>query len=541
MKTVFYSANPQSPASGYWDQALLTDILLSPIFKRIDANKGAIIVIPGAYQADHIGDINKMLSQYEWVLLFLTSDEESKFPIEKIKHQNIKIWVQYPKQGRHDQYGKLPLGYTSETRKNLILTEKTLDIFYSGQKSHERRIMCSNALEEVKKQYEKTNTNISVTDTPGFSQGMAPDLYMANMSNAKVAPAPAGPVSADSFRCYEALEAGAVPIADQISVAGDHDYFNYLFGSVPFATIKDYKDLPGYCKDILEKYPAINNEVQAWWIMQKHKLLWQFVADIENLSVYAPGAPVNHHKEIVTAIIPVSPIKSHPSVKILQATVESIRYHLPDAEIIITFDGVRKEQENLRYWYTEFVRRALFLCNTKWNATPIIFKEHTHQVGMARVALEHVKTPVILYCEQDTPLVIDEKIDWSGLCADITLVNANVIRLHFEGRIPKAHEHLMITPPEGNLLRTIQWSQRPHLASTEFYRHMLRSYFSENARCFIEDKIHGVIQQDYAEMGFRGWDMWKLYIYYPDAKNIKRSLNLDGREGGKKYDDTQIF
>ena len=129
MKIEYYSANPESPASGYWDQALLSDILSHGIFERIDSEGGAIVVIPGPYQAGYINKINDHLGQYKWVLLFITSDEEGKFPIEKIDHPNIKIWVQYPKQGRHDRYGKLPLGYTTETRKNLVCTEKTLDVF----------------------------------------------------------------------------------------------------------------------------------------------------------------------------------------------------------------------------------------------------------------------------------------------------------------------------------------------------------------------------------------------------------------------------
>lgn len=532
VKVEWFSFDPEkTPAKGYWDQALLYDILEKPVFKNMNVDDGAVVILPAPYQGPYIKQINEHLSQYKWVLLFLTSDEEGKFPVEEIDHPNIKIWVQYPKQGRHDKYGKLPLGYTSDTRKNLVYTDKTLEVFYSGQRSHERRVLCSESLQEIRKKHR----NNLILDTEGFAQGLKPEYYMADMSNAKVAPAPSGPISADSFRLYEALEAGAVPIGDQISLAGDHKYFNYLFGSVPFATIEDYESMPGYIKDLLGEYPEINNDVQAWWIKKKRDLMWEFVNDIVQLS----GGELPTYG--VTAIIPVSPIKSNPSVEILAETIKSIRYHFPEIEILITFDGVREEQEDMRIAYEEFTRRALFLCNTEWDAIPLIFKEHTHQVGMARVALEEVKTEVILYCEQDTPLVTDEPIAWDHLVPSITLMRANVIRLHFEAVIPEPHQHLMLGDPENKLLKTIQWSQRPHLASTAFYKYMLRTNFSEKAKCFIEDKIHGVVQQDYTEMGYRGWDLWKLFIYYPNDKNIKRSLNNDGREGAKKYDERQVF
>lgn len=531
MTIKYFSARPESPAEGYWDQALLNDILSSPVLKNIEAPDGAIIIIPGAYQATFIKEINEELAKYKWVLLFITSDEESKFPVEKIQHKNIRIWVQYPKQGRHDNYGKLPLGYTTATRPNLAFhPHKLLDLFYSGQKTHARREMCAKALSKLPKEFE----NVMVKNTAGFSAGFDPQGYMFHMADAKVAPAPAGPVSADSFRAYEALEAGAVPIVDNISIAGDKDYWQYLFGEVPFPTLNTYGDLPGYALDALKLYPVINNRIQAWWIKKKRDLMWQFIEQIQEMTLTKTD-------NLITAIIPVSPIKSHPDTRVLAETIKSIRHHLPDSEIIITFDGVREEQEDMRVKYEEFIRKALYLCNTEWGAIPIIFDEHTHQLGMARVALEEVKSPVILYCEQDTPLVTDEPIEWNYLKTKIIACDANIIRFHFEGTVPEAHKHLMIGEPFDNLLKTIQWSQRPHLASTLFYKYILRMFFTPNAKCFIEDKLHSVVQRDYNEMGIRGWGLWKLFIYYPDPKNIKRSLNLDGREGANKYDNSQIF
>lgn len=538
MQIQFLSFNPDSPARGYWDQALLEDILKNPVVKNVTAENGSIIVIPGAYQSKYINEINQCLQQYDWVVLFITSDEESKFPIEQIVHKNIKIYVQYPKRGRHDAYGKWPLGYTTETRKHVSFGEKTIDVFYSGQNTHERRDLCAKALIKA---IDKYDINVNISHNDGFAKGYGQEQYMSLMSRAKVAPSPSGPISADSFRTYEALEAGAVPIADNISPAGDHNYWEYIFGQVPFATLNNYDDLPGYIEDQLNNYPEINNKVMAWWLKKKRDLMWQIIDDIQSLTYYAPGAPVHYHTNQVTAIIPVSPIKSHPSIEILEKTVRSIRTNLTECEIIITFDGVRAEQEHMRDNYNEFIRHALHMCNTEWNAIPILFEHHTHQVGMARVALENVYTPNILYCEQDTPLVTDEPIDWEYLVGEIAYNRANVIRFHFEGVIPKEHNHLMIGEPQDSLLKTVQWSQRPHLASTAFYKHMLRNNFSENAKCFIEDNIHGVIHNDYLEMGMRGWDMWKLFIYYPDPKNIKRSINLDGRDGAEKYDTTQIF
>lgn len=537
INVIYYTAKLDTiPAHSYWDQALITDILQRPVFKNMQAPNGAVIVLPGAYQGEYIKKINDMLAGFEWVVLLITSDEESKFPVEKIKHPNIKIWVQYPKKGRHDKYAKLPLGYTTETRNHLsYFPTKELNVFYSGQKSHERRKLCSNALHGETTDLVK---DILINDTPGFSQGFDPSEYMNYMCNAKIAPSPSGPVSADSFRTYEALEAGAVPIADTMSLAGDHDYWRYLFGEVPYVQITNYDDMYGYIKDALSQYPALNNEVLAWWIKKKRDLMWKIVKDIEDLS----GAK---HTEKVTAIIPVSPIKSHPSTDILEETVRSIRFHLPSSEIIITFDGVREEQEHMRKDYEEFTRKALFLCNTEWNAVPIIFKEHTHQVGMARVALEEVKTPVILYCEQDTPLVIDEPIDWNGIDNLLFSGQLNVCRFHFEAVIPEPHKYLMLDrePIQMDgvpIIRTAQWSQRPLLITTAFLKHITKYFFTDRAKTFYEDRLYSLVAEDYLVNGLQGWNNWRVGIYAPKG-NYKRSLNLDGRAGDRKFDKDLIF
>jgi hypothetical protein len=69
----------------------------------------------------------------------------------------------------------------------------------------------------------------------------------------------------------------------------------------------------------------------------------------------------------------------------------------------------------------------------------------------------------------------------------------------------------------------------------------MNDYFSPKAKCFIEDKMHSVVQSAYINDGFLGWSQHRLHIYHPKGNNIKRSYNLDGRAGGPKYDETQIW
>lgn len=507
---------------GYWDQALLEDIFKDSRFTHDMESEGSIYVVSGEYT--NAKEVNEIIKKWKWVILIVTSDEQSRFAVEKIRHPNIRVWIMYPKQGRHDDYDRLPLGYTPHTRENLELVDKDLDFFFSGQVTHKRREECVKHLSNVE--------NGLVCETEGFTQGLEPKEYIGYMNRAKTAPAPSGPVCADSFRCYEALEAGAVPIADNRSLAGDRNYFKYLFENPAFPTLDHYQSLPGYIEDQVKEYPAKNNRVQAWWLRYKKQLKQRIIDQVTELT----GVDYTPH---ITVVVPVSPIKSHPSTEILEMCIKTVKIHLPKAEIIITFDGVRDEQEERRSDYEEFIRRALFLANTEWDAIPYIFDDHTHQVGMLRAVIDKIKTPTILYVEGDTGLTPDIEIDFKYCIKKILDGTSNLIRFHFESRIPEEHEHLMLAK-EGKLLETIQWSQRPHLASTAYYKRILKEHFSENAKSFIEDKMHGVVADAYNTDKRQGWLQHRLHIYAPED-NIKRSVDFDGREGEKKYDDSQIF
>jgi hypothetical protein len=173
------------------------------------------------------------------------------------------------------------------------------------------------------------------------------------------------------------------------------------------------------------------------------------------------------------------------------------------------------------------------------NILPLDFEEHSHQVQMARVALKYVNTDLVLYCEQDTPLTPDEPIEWQKCIDFIRSGRANMIRFHFEAHIPEPHQHMMFGPVEDGFLKTSQWSQRPHLISRDYFERILEESFSEDANCFIEDKMHGVVSEAYIVEDVKGWEKHRVWIYHPDGGNIKRSYHIDGRAGEPKWDETQ--
>lgn len=525
MNVVWLSFHADAPTHGYWCYGWLEEILDRPEHQQfykvedVPENEGAIVVIPAEYNVPHVGAINRAISELPWCTLILASDEQGLFPVERLRPvTNLFVMTPhfdkhtYP---RHTQFlGEFyPQAARGHVRESGHSADRQYDVSFTGQITHARRREMVQACENLPRCY--------MGQTAGFTQGLPHNLYYELLTQSKVVPAPSGPATIDSFRAYEALEAGCVPILDnKLPDKPDYDgrrYWSAVLGDDhPLPSVDNWKKAPGIVRDIANAWPDENNFIYSWWQMYKREKRSAIVPTISD----------------ITVLIPSSPIPSHPSLAIIEETVRSIRHWHPVADIIIMCDGIRPEQQHYHDRYQQYLSDLLWKCNFEWtNVFPLVFSEHQHQANMTRAALDHVTTPLVLFVEHDTPLVTDEPIDWDGIITLGKSDDIDMIRFHFEAQVHPEHEYMSIDK-EPILLhgvpvrRTVQWSQRPHVAKADYYRRILREHFPPSGRTMIEDKMHSVAQE------FP--DRNRIAIYHP-AGNIKRSLHTDGREHDEKF------
>ena len=531
----FLNFNESAPDKGYWDQHFLLEIFKRPEFEIVEAldEQGfGVVVVPGRQNVGNIDKINNYISRLQGVLFILTGEEEGAFEIEKITHPNIKIWLMTPQQGRlytnvDKFFGDGHTPHMSQLPKEV--PDKTLRWFFAGQATNQRRYDCCNELRRL--------NDGELVESPTFAGGLSQEEYVKKMAISRVVPCPGGPQIPDTFRVFEALEAGCIPLVDEYSAKSlSKGYWHMIFGeNIPFPIVRDWTDARGLINYFNDTFTHESNKIFAWWQMYKRN----FANDL--IDHYCIVAGVTSPRDAITVLVPTSPIASNPDTSMIEETIASIRAHLPEAEILLTFDGVRAEQEARRANYEEFTRKVLWKCNRQWhNVIPMVFEEHVHQVGMARAAMKVIRTRQLLYVEHDAPLTPDMPIEWDKLTEAIDTNQADLIRFHFEAKIPEVHNHMMLdSEPQiicgAPMVRTVQWSQRPHLASTVFYKRILDEHFSWMAKSFIEDKMHSVVLTAWDLQQLHGWNLFKLWIYHPEG-NIKRSYNLDGRGDEKKYD-----
>lgn len=530
---IWLSLHDEIDARGYWDQALLEDLLKDFDHTEYSGEAQltldfAIVVIPAQHHADDIDRINGIIGGLRSCLVILTGDELSLFPYEELSHPNMKLWVMTPRKGKHDKADRfLSNGYTPHTKKGLGIN-KPLDWFFAGQINHQRRERMARTLRQTLTEQDWEG---ELLETEGFTQGMPKEEYIEKLSSAKVVLCPSGPGTPDSFRLFEALESGCIPLADSRTpgASKDEQYWEYVFGEVPFPIVDDWRHIDGEISEALKGWPRNVIKIQAWWLREKLKI----ERDLDRHISYLSGE--DREYQPITVLIPTSPIPSHPSTEIIEKTVASVRERLPKSRIVLMIDGVREEQKDRSEDYYEYVRRLLIKANEWGNCLPLIQEEHQHQANMTREALEYVDTPLVLFVEHDTPLV--GEYDWDLI---LNLHGLDLLRFsHESNHLFDLYPDMMLDKKPINMgipvVRTSQWSQRPHLATTEFYRRILADHFAHRPRTMIEDKIHGVVANAYKDRGVAGWQDYRLAVYAPEG-DIKRSGNLDGREDDPKYE-----
>ncbi len=548
-------------ARGYWDQTIVEDLfsgkLWRPVrgwryehligFDDLPPDTGAVVVVPGRMEPDAEWVMGH-LERLPWALVMVTSDEERNYrwwDIHEMRHPALRVWVQTPRPLTSDAEadGWLPVGYTPgmiEAAAQHAGPDRDLVWSFAGQITHTRR-------HEMVEQLETMTSDGEMHLSKIFADGLPLDEYQAMMCRTAVAPCPGGPVCPDTFRVWEALEAGCVPLVDV--QAGEREamdgYWRLLLQEhdPPFPMVEDWADV----HDLIAAnsgpaWPEAAARSGAWWLQYKRLLAYRLRDQIAELRGGLSAAV--DLADAITVVIPTSPVPANPGWGHLAETLGSVAAAgLGGCEVIIMADGVRDEQAHMADAYYQALQAVVAASTALWpRVVPVVHQGHQHQARMLQSALGVIQTPLVLFLEHDCPL--DPGIDWRELVGVMATGQANLVRFHHEDHVLAEHKYLMgdegpellkgedIEGRDGvHLWRCMQWSQRPHLATTAYYRRLLADYFDPGERWMIEDRMHSVLQTE-------PWDDHRVWMYHTEgAHGIRYSRHLDARAGEPKWTD----
>jgi len=266
-----YSIKEEDCAADKWDYGLIKEIFnknnIKPVkVTSLPKTSKAFVVIPGPQNVDYEDQISKELNNIDRVILFITGDESATFNVDKIIHNNIEIWIQYPHK-QHAKYNKLPIGVPQHLSKNLPqYQDKVCDIFFAGQITHQRRQELAKVMPNI--------SNSFYEPTKGFAEGLKPKSYYDKMIMSKIVPCPSGAEVIDSFRFYEAIEMLCLPVGDKIDSKGiNTDFFNFVFEDKhSIRTVENWSDLNDMMPYLLDVYTYEMHQIVCWWLKYKRDL-----------------------------------------------------------------------------------------------------------------------------------------------------------------------------------------------------------------------------------------------------------------------------
>jgi Exostosin family len=106
--------------------------------------------------------------------------------------------------------------------------------------------------------------------------------YRAMMDDSIFVPCPAGEVNLESFRVYEALEAGCIPIVEK---RPGFDYFTRLLGPHPLPTLTDWRESTALVEALLAAdLESVRHACWSWWESYRRRLSRTFQATISTAS-----------------------------------------------------------------------------------------------------------------------------------------------------------------------------------------------------------------------------------------------------------------
>lgn len=266
MNVVWYKAN-----RGNWDCGLLLNVfekhpdkftqhntVESPSFDR------AIVIITGR---PDVVPLRKYLETIGSGVVVLTSEEDAYFDWKAAIPQHLEIWTQYYSPSKEGIKTRLLLGAPNRLKDykiNLDLPKKYLWSFV-GQVQNPSRQACVEVLNGLPDGF------LHIADGFGGLNGLNYQDYLDVCCESKFVICPAGSMCVDSFRLYEAMECGAIPITEA-RAPRDKSSFNYWDEVYPenrLSLVSSWDDFKNYNLNSTPIPADVQNE---WWLIYKRDL-----------------------------------------------------------------------------------------------------------------------------------------------------------------------------------------------------------------------------------------------------------------------------
>lgn len=209
--------------------------------------------------------------------IVLLSDENLREPNEWLHDPACKLLVRnyvHPNQLNHPKVMTIGLGYKRDFVKYLKNNKKAknreLTWSFAGT-LHGDRQLGVNLFKKL------TSCKVHTCSGFGAADGLATQEYAETLENSLFALCPPGQDSNDSFRTYEALEAGCIPVtlANSTQFVVHPSYWHAVFrgSEIPFIVGENYEDCLNQTKQVIKegRTQQMQENCMKFWTYWKQK------------------------------------------------------------------------------------------------------------------------------------------------------------------------------------------------------------------------------------------------------------------------------
>lgn len=264
----------QSDTRNGWESDWLSGLLSGIVSENfVDNTRSCIvdpmIIVDNKLSLEKIPYYREAFEKGCRVVLVHLSDEGFRDDLGAYKYCNAVIRNYWSKRlGNRANVMFTPLGYKAGFAKPDHTPKPALERRYlwsfAGNSMMHRRDAMLEAMVTLPRGFTHLSSDFNGADA------LSTDAYRALMDDTVVVPCPGGG-NQETFRVYEALEAGCIPIVER---RADSDYFTLLLGQHPIPTVSNWREGASLVRqlDAANDIERVRAECAEWWITYKIRL-----------------------------------------------------------------------------------------------------------------------------------------------------------------------------------------------------------------------------------------------------------------------------
>ncbi len=268
--TLVWQLDPATAWETDWLRLLLADCIDNEIVdKKWTHISDPMIVVDHHMVPEKVSYYREAFEKGARIILIHLSDETFRDDLGAYKYCDAVIRTYHS--ARLTQLNSiftLPLGYKAEFARTETPKPSSARKYMWGFAGDNKKLTRTEMLAAMNS---VPNGFTHLTSGFGASDALSTPDYRTMFDESVFAPSPSGWSNLESFRVYEALEAGCIPIVEQ---RPQFDYFTTLLGAHPIPTISDWKEAP----QLIERLNSANETERVrlacanWWADYKPKL-----------------------------------------------------------------------------------------------------------------------------------------------------------------------------------------------------------------------------------------------------------------------------